>query len=290
MTDEEKIFDVAPGEKYVDDRSRLTIFFQVLGRKFWKLVSMNLIFVVFNIPSIIISFLLSGYVINAFSPLIESPDDIIVVLFVYGFPFMMFMMVIPAITTGPAQAGLTYLLRCFSYEVPTFYWSDFKDKMKENLKQGIAVCLINLAATVLLIIDFYIYGQIAGSGSGFILPIANGLLIIVFLLFLMMNMYIYPMMVTYELKLKHLYKNAFLFSIGKFLPNLGVLLICFLLVMGPMAAVMFTGSTLVLGIVYIYYLILGFTLPGLVMNFIINPVIDRYLNPASAQVTNAQEN
>ncbi|NLL97592.1 MAG: DUF624 domain-containing protein [Clostridiaceae bacterium] len=283
MTEEEKIFDVAPGEKYVDDRSRMTIFFQVLGRKFWKLISMNLIFLIFNIPSIIISFLLSGYVINVFSPFIENADEMAAVLFVYSFPLLMFLMVIPAITVGPAQAGLTYLLRCFSYELPTFYWSDFKDKMKENLKQGIAVSLINLVAIVLLIIDFYLYGQMTDNGSNFMLSAANGLLIVVFLLFVMMSMYIYPMMVSYELNLKNLYKNAFLFSIGRFLPNLGVLIICFLLVIGPMAVVMFSGNAIVLVIVYIYYLILGFSLPGLVLNFFINPAIDKYLRPAPAQ-------
>lgn len=283
MTEEEKIFDVAPGEKYVDDRSRMTIFFQVLGRKFWKLISMNLIFLIFNIPSIIISFFLSGYVINVFSPFIENADEMAAVLFVYSFPLLMFLMVIPAITVGPAQAGLTYLLRCFSYELPTFYWSDFKDKMKENLKQGIAVSLINLVAIVLLIIDFYLYGQMTDNGSNFMLSAANGLLIVVFLLFVMMSMYIYPMMVSYELNLKNLYKNAFLFSIGRFLPNLGVLIICFLLVIGPMAVVMFSGNAIALVIVYIYYLILGFSLPGLVLNFFINPAIDKYLRPAPAQ-------
>lgn len=283
MTEEEKIFDVAPGEKYVDDRSKVTIFFQVLGRKFWKLMSMNLIFVIFNIPSIIISFFLSGYVTNIFTPIIQSSDDLVAILFVYGFPAMVFLMVVPVITVGPAQAGLTYLLRCFSYELPTFYWSDFKDKMKENLKQGIIVSLINLVAVVLLLIDFFLYDQISSTGANFVLSAANGLLIVVFLLFMMMGMYIYPMMVSYELKLKNLYKNAFLFSIGRFLPNLGVLLINFLLVIGPMAVVMFTGNAIALVIVYIYYILLGFTLPGLIMNFFINPVVDKYLKPEAIQ-------
>ncbi len=279
MTEEEKIFDVAPGEKYVDNRSRVTIFFQVLARKFWKLISMNLLFIVFNIPSIIIAFILSGYVADAFSPIIESSSDLFGILFVYGFPLLLFLMVIPLITVGPAQAGLTYLLRCFSYELPTFYWSDFKDKMKENLKQGIIVCLINLAGVVLVIIDFFLYKQLSRTGTSFIIAVANGLLIVFSLIFMMIGMYIYPMMVTYELNLKNLYKNAFLFSMGRFLPNLGVLLICFILIIGPMAVVMFTGNALALLIVYIYYLILGFTLPGLVINFYINPIIDKYLKP-----------
>jgi len=283
MTEDEKIFDVAPDEKYVDNRSRFTIFFQVFGRKFWKLISMNLLFIVFNIPSIIISYFLSAFVTDMFMPFIANQEDMAIIMMIYGFPFMIFLMVIPAVTVGPAQAGMTYLLRCFSYEQPTFYWSDFIEKMKENLKQGIAVCLINLAITAVMFVDFYLYDQLTAGGANFMFQLANGLLIIAFILFLMMNMYIYPMMVTYELKLRDLYKNAFLFSMGKFLPNLLVLLICFILVMAPMLVVILTGNGTVLFIVYIYYLLLGFALPGLVLNFFINPVIDRYLRPAPAQ-------
>jgi len=283
MTEDEKIFDVAPDEKYVDNRSRFTIFFQVFGRKFWKLIGMNLLFIVFNIPSIIISYFLSAFVTDMFMPFIANQEDMAIIMMIYGFPFMIFLMVIPAVTVGPAQAGMTYLLRCFSYEQPTFYWSDFIEKMKENLKQGIAVCLINLAITAVMFVDFYLYDQLTAGGANFMFQLANGLLIIAFILFLMMNMYIYPMMVTYELKLRDLYKNAFLFSMGKFLPNLLVLLICFILVMAPMLVVILTGNGTVLFIVYIYYLLLGFALPGLVLNFFINPVIDRYLRPAPAQ-------
>jgi len=200
MTEDEKIFDVAPDEKYVDNRSRFTIFFQVFGRKFWKLISMNLLFIVFNIPSIIISYFLSAFVTDMFMPFIANQEDMAIIMMIYGFPFMIFLMVIPAVTVGPAQAGMTYLLRCFSYEQPTFYWSDFIEKMKENLKQGIAVCLINLAITAVMFVDFYLYDQLTAGGANFMFQLANGLLIIAFILFLMMNMYIYPMMVTYELK------------------------------------------------------------------------------------------
>jgi uncharacterized membrane protein len=90
-------------------------------------------------------------------------------------------------------------------------------------------------------------------------------------------------MVTYELKIKDLYKNAFLFSIGRFLPNIAVLLICVLLIIAPLLIVVFSGSAVALAVVYIYYILLGFTLPGLVINFFINPIIDKYLKPAPSQ-------
>lgn len=283
MNDEEKVFNVAPEEVYEDNRSRITIFFQVLGRKFWKLIQFNLIYLVFNIPAIVISYFLSGYLISSIPLTMESPADIVAFLFVYGFPPMILLMAIPVIAVGPAQAGLTYLLRCFSYETPTFYWSDFKDKMKENFKQGLIVSLINLAAFIFLLLDFHLYSQLSKNGSSILLAAANGILFLILILFIMMCMYIYPMMVTYELKLKYLYKNAFLFSIGRFLPNIAVLLISILLIMAPMLIVLFTGSAIALAVIYIYYILLGFTLPGLAINFFINPVIDKYLKPAPSQ-------
>ncbi len=276
---EEKIFDVSPGEQYEDDRSRFTIFFQVLGRKFWKLISLNFLYILLNLPAIIISFVLSALLMEFFMSSITAtiePEGLLPMLLANSFPLVMLFMVIPALCVGPAQAGLTYILRCFSYEVPVFMWSDFKDKMKENLKQSLLTSLINLLLLVFLLYDLYLYSNL-GMGDNLVMAIANGLLIVVLLIFTMMNLFIYPMMVTYKLKLKDLYKNAFLFAFARFLPNLGVLLLAALLVLFPILIVQLTGNMLALAISYGYYIVLGFSLPGYVINYLINPVIDRYI-------------
>ena len=159
-------------------------------------------FLVFNIPAIIISYFLSVYLVALFIP--EAANipitEFSMLVFDSGFPTAMFFMAIPIITVGPAQAGLTYLLRCYSYERPTFNWSDFKDKMKENMKQGIIVSLINLFILVFLVFDLYLYPKVSDGGALF--SIANGLIIMVFVLFVMASLYIYPMMVTYELRIR----------------------------------------------------------------------------------------
>lgn len=290
MTEEGKIFDFSPNEEYVDDRSQLVIFFQVLARKFWKLISVNLIYLLFNIPAILISFFIATFMVLPFMPTIvdsASHSDLFTFLLVGTFPILMFLMAVPVITVGPAQAGLSYLLRCYSYELPTFDWSDFKDKMKENLKQGLAIGLINLFAIVFLMIDFYLYSRFIGNST--FISIANGILIVVLIVFLMMNLYLYPMMVTYKLKLKDLYKNALLFSFAKFLPNLAVLILCFFLIMAPILLVNMTGSVLVLTLTYVFYIILGFSLPGYISSFFINPVIDKYINPINLPNKDAKE-
>lgn len=275
---EEQIFSTAPGEKYEDDRSRLAIFFGVLGRKFWRLMGVNLMYLLFNIPAIIIGLFLSIYMMELYLPSLvqDSQNDLLTMLFVSTFPLVMFLMAVPVLSVGPAQSGLTYLLRCYAYEQPTFTWSDFKDKMKENWKQGLLVSVINLAVLLFMIIDIYLYPRLGNTG-GFIMPIFNALLIMVFILFLMMNMYIYPMMVTYQLKIKHLYKNAFLFAFARLIPNLLILILCAILIIGPILIVSFTASVLALTISYVFYIIFGFTLPGLIINSFVNPTIDKYL-------------
>lgn len=279
---EEPIFNTAPGEKTEDDRSKLAIFFGVLGRKFWKLITTNVMFMIFNIPAFIIGFILSVYMIGMFVPGVAdgTRNDLLTTMFIDGFPTVLLFMVIPVLTTGPSQAGFTYLLRCYSYELPVFNWMDFKDKVKENLKQGIIVSLINLFILAFLLLDIFLYSRIT-LNAGPILPIANGLLIVVFILFLMLSMYLYPMMVTYSLKIKDLYKNAILFAFARFIPNLAVLVICFLLIIGPILLVQLTANILVLTFVYTFYLVLGFSLPGLIINFFVNPTIDKYLKKES---------
>jgi len=277
---EEKIFDVLPGEDYEEDRGRLAIFFGVLSRKFWKLITINMMFLLFNLPAIILCFFLSPYLLGLFLPAAvdTTQNDLLTVIIAMALPIMTFLMGVPVITVGPAQAGLTYLMKCYSYELPTFIWSDFKDKMKENFKQGLLVSLINLFVVVFLIVDLYLYGRLT-NGEGILMPIANGLMIVVFVLFLMMSLYIYPMMVGYSLKLKDLYKNALLFALAKFLPNLGVLLLCALITLGPIIITWLTASIVPLAIAYVIYLCFGFTLPGLIINSVINPTIDKFLQP-----------
>ena len=103
-TSDEIIFDVAPGEQFVDDRSRITIFFQVLGRKFWKLITVNLMYMLFNIPAIIVAVFLGMYMMELFIPqgvLDASPDDIVTIFMAYGIPAVMILMAVPVICVGP---------------------------------------------------------------------------------------------------------------------------------------------------------------------------------------------
>ncbi|MDD2637225.1 MAG: DUF624 domain-containing protein [Bacteroidales bacterium] len=118
------LFDYTkPGPGVSKDEPRrkgIFLFFELFFRKFWNLVKMNLLFLVFNIPAIILSMFALGFIFQR----TFVPDDPLVELLV-RFSLSSFLVCIPVITVGPAQAGFTYIIRNFVREEPTFLWWDF---------------------------------------------------------------------------------------------------------------------------------------------------------------------
>ncbi len=276
----EKLFSMTE-EEYEEDRSRLRVFFDVLLGKFWKLMSLNLLTGLFNLPALIFMFVFSIYYMQLLQPnlITEAADgNALMYLLVGYFPLALIFLSIPIVAFGPAQAGMHYILRSYAYEIPVFIWGDFKEKVRENLKQGLAVTFINLFVFILAMLDIYMYPRLVAR-TGAILLVANYLLIIAFLVFLMMSMYIYPMMVRYDLSLKNLYRNAFLLAIGRFLPNLLVLFLCAVLAYGPFLLAALLNASLGYFVVYIYHIALGLTLPGFISSFILNHAMDKVMLP-----------
>ena len=61
-----------------------------------------------------------------------------------------------------------------------------------------------------------------------------------------------------------------LFSIAKFVPNLGILLLCLVLILAPIIITKLTGNIIFMFVVYMYYFALGFSCRGFIINFCIN--------------------
>ncbi|MGI6778665.1 MAG: YesL family protein [Acetivibrionales bacterium] len=242
-------------------KARIIVFFEIYLRKFWNLVKMNLLFNLFNIPAVIAMFFISGFYIRniiANEPLVDLLSR-----FSVGTVFLC----IPLITFGPAQAGLTYVMRNYAREEHAFLWSDFKEHGLKNFKQGLIISLIDCLVVLVMGIAMNFYTSI--EGGGLLLSIPTGILIISFILFLMMHMYIYPMLVTFELTIKDIYKNAFIFSIIKFIPNLGILLLCAVLVFATFFFFPVVGMVL--------YLFITVSTISLLINFFVYPSLKKYI-------------
>ncbi len=276
----EKLFSMTADE-YEEDRSRIRVFFDVLLGKIWKLMSLNMLVGLFNLPALLFMVFFSIYYMQLLQPtaLTSTADGSALAYLLVGYlPLAMTFLSIPVVAFGPGQAGMHYLLRNYSYEVPVFLWGDFKEKMKENMKQGLIVTFINLFVFILAMLDIYMYPRMMVQAGAWLL-VANYLLVLAFVIFMMVCMYIYPMMIRYDLTLKNLYRNAFLMAVGRFFPNLLVLLICVVLSYGPFLLAALFNNTIAYFVVYVYHFLLGLTLPGLIFSFILNPAMDKLMMP-----------
>ena len=253
-----------PGVPHPDDappKARIVVFFEVFTRKFWNLVKINMMFSVFNLPALVAVFFASWFVLQK-----NLGGDALSDLFM-RFIFGSVVLCIPLITVGPAQAGLTYILRNYAREEHAFIWGDFIENAKRNFKEGIIISVIDFIAVIIFGIALNFYTS--STANNLLMTFASAFLILSFVIFLMMHMFIYPMLVTFKLSVKQLYKNALVFALARFLPNLGILLICVLLVL-----VTFYFNTMI-GLVL--FPLITVSLVGLIINFYVYPLMTKYL-------------
>jgi len=250
-----------PGvEKDAPQKASIPLFFELFFRKFWDLIKLNIMFFIFNIPAILVMLFLFLTFIDR--SLIEDPLNDMIIKFIMGSIFVL----IPIITVGPAQCGFTYILRNFARQEHAFLWWDFKENAKKNMKESLIISLVDLLVFVVVLFDLRAY-SLFSSGSIF-MTVASGLFIVAFIIYVMMHMYIYPMLVTFKLSVKQIYKNAFLFAIIKFIPNLAILIVT--------AAIIIASFILpVIGFVLMPFL--TFSLIGFLTNFYVYPQIKKFM-------------
>ncbi len=230
---------------------RFKTFFTVLQIRFWQLIQLNLLYSVFWIPAFM---LLQGQLL-----IMQKTREPFSVLF--------YLMMIPCMMLiGPATVSVSYILRNWARDEHSWVWSDFKDAWKENWKQGLLMGLIDGIALLLFGVNFVFYGQMAGKSLFY--AFLYYFMIMIAILFTMMNMFVFPMMATYRLKLKQIIKNSFILTMVK----LPFAFLIFLL-----SAAIFIATLAYL--VSIPFFVVGLTFPGLIIASYVNWIFDKYINP-----------
>ena len=184
---------------------------------------------------------------------------------------------IPCIAiTGPATAGVAYVTRNWARDEHAFIWSDFKDAVKENWKQSLVISLITAVLPFLIYIGWTFYGQMAQQQAFMVIP--QMLLLFLGLIWALSVTYMYPLLVTYQLKLKDLLRNGLLLGIARLPMSVGVrLLHCVPTLLCVLLAYLWNpmyGALILFG----YYLLIGYTLSRFVTASYTNSVFDRFLN------------
>ena len=114
------------------------------------------------------------------------------------------------ITWGWQSVGVAYISRSAVRGDPIFIFSDYFRAIKKNFKQAFFLGLIDASAILLLIFDFcYLYEYSTGAFSEILLFITAGLLV----LYSVMRKYIYIMLITFDMKILKILKNALIFTV-----------------------------------------------------------------------------
>lgn len=204
-------------------------FFSVFGDKFWKLVTLNLLFFLVNLPLFcIFAYLagvggepfsaptsvlyapLSGVLMHGETPALQALFGVVGVQVEHTTPtlvtnILLCVGLLSFFTFGLASSAMTYIQRNFVKSTPVDLAEDFFGNIKKNWKQSVALGLVDLLVLFIIFYDMisYLY---ASASFGFLLLRYATLFISVF--YLLMRPFMYLLSVTFDLKLGKIIKNS----------------------------------------------------------------------------------
>ncbi len=114
------------------------------------------------------------------------------------------------ITFGLSSIGMIYNMRniCTGEHVDT--WHDFFYAIKRNIKQGSIIAIIDGLVLYLLIYDLMVYS--ASQDNSFMHLVFYYAIILITVIYYIMRFYIYLQLVSCEMKISKMFKNAFLLT------------------------------------------------------------------------------
>lgn len=258
-------------------KNKFFAFFELLYRKFPKLVALNLVYFICILPLICAAFYLVLGLFEISPEIIDNTYAAKVLLKLIGIPWLPsiikgFLVLVSALAFGPLTCGFTYVIRNHATEQHAWF-SDFFSRAKENWKQGIALGLIDIVLCVCLILYLAMDISVIASQTGYYYLILCMKYIAIFasVLYFMMRFYTYTMAVSVELKLKDIFRNARLFLVLGFGRNLLALLIIVIAIFSFL-------STSFIDIVLLATFL--FSCCAFVAMYLTFPVVKKYMYPS----------
>lgn len=285
---------VDPGE---DTTPNLSYFFKLIFRKFSNLITLNLmmfamvlpiaiaVYVFFNGPqmptmsspaySALMGAQLAGAggseLLTKLMHILPQVNFITYNSYASWLPYVL--IAVLAITWGWQNTGVTYILRGLVRGDGVFMFSDYFYAIKKNFKQGLILGLMDAGIIIVLIIDFMYTWSARSNYWSYLMFFAVTALIIVYLF---MRMYIYLMMITFNISLYKMLKNALIFTaLGikrNLMAGLGILL-CIAL----WAALAYIGLQYNLGFLIFIPALIMFALIAFISVYCAYPVIKKHM-------------
>ncbi len=287
-------------EKRNPDDPRILVFFELLFRKFGRLIQLNLLYIVCCIPTFLVMMLLSGLlsarITNACAPVLAqimglaAPDmanaefSTTIATLDIGVRAVISFVVAIMWGMGPVTAGFTYILRNYAREEHAWMLSDFFGKTKQNFGQALVVWIVDLLAFVILTTAFLFY--FAQSG---LLHYMSYIILSVAIIYTAMHFYIYQCMITFKLSIKDVFKNSAIFALVEGPKNLLLefILLFVHLVLPYMAAL--NGWPVWFWLIFIVLeLFVLIAASGFTVNFWVYPVLEKYIIEAEKKAEDTE--
>lgn len=194
------------------------------------------------------------------------------------FTFLLYLVPLIALT-GPFNMGVTYVLRNLARDQHSFVWSDFKDAMKQNWKQGLLLSALDgLFPAVIYIWTLINRNMNMPSGFSYVL---FGIVLAV-AAFWSLTIQLMPMMiVTYRQNFLELLANAALLTLLSLPKALGIklLTLCVPILAALLISLFPSTITWLLPVVLVLFAFMLLSLNKLITVSYANSVCEKYLNP-----------
>ena len=256
-----------------------------------RLMGVNVLFLIFNIPALAIAFgfaiVFMPGLINAFdlgnfirvpvnegmvTPIQTYAVSFELLLMLYMF-FVVSLVASLLVTVGPFQTGFAQVYKDIRYGTSVSLFGSFKTGMKENWKKALVSTFagIIISSIIILAVSFYFNMK---TDVGIVI---GTVFCVLYVAFILIQNFAYNLMVTTDLKLGQIYKNAILFILIRFghCLALGLVAALFYIVI-PFVLIMSASYTTLGLFIFLYsFVVIAWVQYGL--SYYTGCLVDRYV-------------
>lgn len=175
---------------------------------------------------------------------------------------------IPIVTIGPAITAMFYVTLKMVRNEESYIVKGFFHSFKENLKQGIIINIIMLAAFIMLFFDISLVRGMEGTVYKALFYIFLVLLFLSMLVYL----YVYPVLAKFYNTIKHTFVNAFLMSI-RHLPYSFLMIVINLLPFGILLIPSFRAQSFLI----MLFILMGGSVIAYINSFFFVKIFAKYI-------------
>jgi uncharacterized membrane protein YesL len=166
---------------------------------------------------------------------------------------------------------MTKVLKNYSQNEHAFLFMDFWRGLKDNFWKSFFIGTVDLIIAAILFACFYVYITFIRETGSWIWYIALVITTGIAYTIIMMNFYIFILLVSVELKMKDVLKNSFALTVYAIKSNALAFFICLI-------------TAALLGLAVYIFPVLGFLLliapcgfMGFIVNYLLYPYVDKYI-------------